>query len=92
MWRPRLVKETAPSALHRHTQPMGVLAVTHVVDGILQEQDSVLQGVADVIFRVAGRGDLFIKRTFHQLLVLQPIGRLVSCHWSLMPDIGETSP
>lgn len=46
-------------------------AVTHVVDGILQVQDPVLQRVADVVLGVAGRGDLFVKRSLHQLLVLE---------------------
>lgn len=43
----------------------------HVVDGVLQEQDAVPDGVADVVFRVRrGRGNLLIRASFCQLLVL----------------------
>lgn len=42
-----------------------------MVDGVLQVKDAIFKRVADVIFRVAGCGDLLIQRAFHQLLVLQ---------------------
>lgn len=75
MRRPRLEGGRAQtSGLRHHHRPTGGGGVTHVVNGILQVQDSVLQRVADVTFGVAGRGDLFIKRSFHQLLVLERFG------------------
>jgi hypothetical protein len=42
-----------------------------MIDGILQVEDAVLQGVADVVLRVAGRGHLLVHRSLLQLLVLE---------------------
>lgn len=43
----------------------------HVVDGVLQIQDAVLDGVADVILRVwCRRRDLLVRTSLGQLLVL----------------------
>ena len=51
------------------------LGNTHVVNGVLEVKDAILQRVADVIFRVAGWWHLFIKRAFDQFLVLQHSGK-----------------
>lgn len=42
----------------------------YVVNGVLQVKDAVLDGVADVVLRIAAQGDFLIDVPFHQLLVL----------------------
>lgn len=42
----------------------------YVVDGVFEVEDAILDGVADVILRVTGSGDLLIQVPFDQFLVL----------------------